>query len=58
MFIGGATKADVEVMREEADVAALARKERKSKSTSQTPTYVGAHPVIYTNYPNIVIVSR
>uniref|UniRef100_A0A0D3ADM0 Uncharacterized protein n=1 Tax=Brassica oleracea var. oleracea TaxID=109376 RepID=A0A0D3ADM0_BRAOL len=35
MFIGGATKADVERMREEADIAALARKKRKRKSTSQ-----------------------
>lgn len=33
MFIGRATKADVERMREEADVAALERKKRKRKST-------------------------
>ncbi|CAN6925980.1 unnamed protein product, partial [Brassica oleracea] len=33
MFIGGGTKADVERMREEADIAALARKKIKRKST-------------------------
>lgn len=42
IFTCGATKADVERMREEADVAALARKKRKRKSISQTATYVGA----------------